>query len=537
MQLIKDTTKEKLRGAFYTPFPIADFILKWALTKSANCDILEPSCGNGVFLNQIKTGGHLYNSIYAVELDKKESDKAKEIRLKKCTVETKEFHKFCNTTTKRFDLVVGNPPFIRYQYFNKEQQHEASLIFNRADLKYSKLTNSWVSFIVGSSLLLKKSGKIGFVVPAEILQVSFAQALRKYLAKFYNKIIIISFEKLVFPGIQQEVVLLLCEKDTTNKHFIEHIEVRDIKDLTKLDIKKISAPQKHIDFKSNKWTFYFLDQKEINFIERIKADPRLKTFGQLAKVEVGITTGANPFFTVPLSTVKSYRLEKFSRPMVGRSVQISSAVFKKADWQKNLVSETRANLLVFPPMNKLNGHKGVRDYLAHGKSYGIHKGYKCGIRDEWQIVPSLWVPDALFLRRNSLYPKFLINEVGAYTTDTMHRVKINAGINKHALIASYYNSLSLAFAEICGRSHGGGVLELMPNEVENIVIPYDEKNEDLLFEIDARLRQKQGIRDILKFTDNKILKAGYGFSSSDIQIANQIWEKLSRRRMSRGKQR
>ena len=537
MQLIKDITKEKLRGAFYTPPDIADFILKWALRDNANRDILEPSCGDGVFLNQIKAAGYPYNSIYAIELDEKESAKAKAIKLKKCTVETKEFHKFCNTTNKRFDLVIGNPPFIRYQYFNKTQQHEASVIFDRADLKYSKLTNSWVSFIVGSSLLLKESGKIGFVVPAEILQVSFAQALRKYLANFYNKIIIVSFEKLVFPDIQQEVVLLLCEKDLTNKHFIEHIEVRDMQSLTRLDIKKISTPQKHIDFNSNKWTFYFLDQKEIDFIERVKADTRLKRFGQLAKVEVGITTGANPFFTVPLSTVRLYRLEKFSRPMVGRSVQVSSAVFKKADWQKNLTSGTRANLLVFPPMNKLNGHKGVRDYLAYGKSFGIHKGYKCGIRDEWQIVPSLWAPDALFLRRNSLYPKFLINEIGAYTTDTMHRVKINEGINKQALVASYYNSLSLAFTEICGRSHGGGVLELMPNEVENIVIPYDKNNAELLSEIDSRLRSKQGIRDILKFTDNKILKERYGFSSSDIQMANQIWEKLSRRRMSRGKQR
>jgi adenine-specific DNA-methyltransferase len=66
--------------------------------------------------------------------------------------------------------------------------------------------------VVGSSLLLKEKGKIGFVIPAELLQVSYAQQLREFLAHFYNKINIISFEKLVFPDIQQEVVLLLCEK-------------------------------------------------------------------------------------------------------------------------------------------------------------------------------------------------------------------------------------------------------------------------------------------------------------------------------------
>ena len=96
------------------------------------------------------------------------------------------------------------------------QQLEAGDIFTKAGLTYSKLTNAWVSFVVGSSLLLKDTfGRIGFVLPAEILQVSFAQQLRNYLAHFFNKINIISFEKLVFPHIQQEVVLLLCEKNNT----------------------------------------------------------------------------------------------------------------------------------------------------------------------------------------------------------------------------------------------------------------------------------------------------------------------------------
>jgi adenine-specific DNA methylase len=50
-------------------------------------------------------------------------------------------------------------------------------------------------------------------LPAELLQVSYAKPLRNFLAHFFHKINIISFEKLVFPDIQQEVVLLLCEKN------------------------------------------------------------------------------------------------------------------------------------------------------------------------------------------------------------------------------------------------------------------------------------------------------------------------------------
>jgi adenine-specific DNA methylase len=533
MELIKNASKDKLRGGFYTPKPIADFILKWAFNGNTQYEILEPSCGDGVFLKQIKEGGFQYNSILATELDSEEVEKSNKHYLKSCTIENREFHEFCNSSTKKFDLVIGNPPFIRYQYFDKEQQHQANIIFNRAKLKYSKLTNSWVSFIVGSSLMLKEEGKIGFVVPAEILQVSFAKTLRQFLAKFYNKINIVSFERLVFPDIQQEVVLLLCEKDSSGTHFIEHVEVKDAKGLKELDVAKLKNLKKKVDFKSNKWTFYFLEQKEIDFIERIKADKRLKQLGDLAKVEVGITTGANPFFTVPQSIVQFYKLEDFAKPMVGRSVQVSSAIFTKKDWEKNQRLEARSNLLVFPKKAELTEYSGAINYIANGEALGINKGYKCRIRDEWQIVPSLWISDALFVRRNNLYPKFLINKVGAYTTDTMHRVRINNGINSKALIASYYNSLSLAFTEICGRSHGGGVLELMPNEVASVVIPYSEKNSELLSEIDQRLRKKQSIYEILEYTNNIILKETFGFSDDDISIADNIWRKLSTRRLNR----
>jgi adenine-specific DNA methylase len=535
MKLINQATEEKLRGGFYTPPSIASFILKWGFNGSKSHDVLEPSCGDGVFLEEIKKAGCSYKSIDAIELDTEEAAKAKAIRTSKTKVVCKDFHVFCNETEKKYDLVVGNPPYIRYQYFDKQQRNEAEEIFRRANLKYSKLTNAWVSFVVGSSLLLKDSGKIGFVLPAEILQVSYAKTLRQFLAHFYNKINIISFKKLVFPDIQQEVVLLLCEKNNSKTHCIEHLELNDAGDLATLDMTKLRSPRKKIDFKSNKWTFYFLNQKEIDFLEKLQEQKTVPILGDYATVEVGITTGANPFFTVPLSTVNNYNMKSYAKPLVGRSVQVPSAIFTTSDWELNRDNEAKAHLLVFPPKDKLQKNKAAMEYLDLGRQQGIDRGYKCKIRDEWQIVPSLRISDALFIRRNNIYPKLIINEANAYTTDTMHRVTPRADVNIKALTASYYNSLSLAFAEICGRSHGGGVLELMPNEVEEIMLPYHPDNEALLDSIDRMIREETPIEEILEFTNKKILKEHYGFTSKEISLANNIWKKLSKRRLTRGK--
>jgi adenine-specific DNA-methyltransferase len=535
MQLIKNASKEKLRGGFYTPEPIASFILKWAFNGNKELDILEPSCGDGVFLEEIQKGNYEYNSLTAIEFDEIEAIKSRKIGLDKSKIINSDFHEFCINTKQKFDLIIGNPPYIRFQYFDREQQEFASEIFEKANLKYSKLTNAWVSFVVGSSLLLKEQGKIGFVLPAEILQVSYAQPLREFLGQFYNKINIVSFEKLVFPDIQQEVVLLLCEKNKNKTHLIEHLELRDAEELKNLDVSKLKSPKKKIDFKSNKWTFYFLDQKEIDFLERLQSKKLIPQLGEYAKVEVGITTGSNPFFTVPLSTVEKYNLEKYAKPLVGRSVQVPSAIFTKKDWTKNRNSEARTHFLSFPKMKDLNGSLGARDYISLGEEEEINKGYKCSIREEWQIVPSQRISDALFIRRNNKYPKFIINEAKAFTTDTMHRVTIKENIEIKALTASYYNSLSFAFAEICGRSHGGGVLELMPNEVERILLPYNENNAELLPIIDKMIREKKDISELLKITNEKILKENFGLTDSEIELADGIWEKLSKRRLNRGK--
>ena len=532
MQLIEDASVQKLRGAYYTPPAIASFILHWGINGSTDADILEPSCGDGVFLEQMARENMLFHHATAVEYEAAEAEKARAIGLHDSEVINSDFHRFCLGTEQRFNLVVGNPPFIRYQYYDEGQQELAGEIFKKAGLKRSKLTNAWVTFVVGCSLLLKEKGKMGFVIPSELLQVTYAKQLRKYLATSFNKINIISFENLVFEEIQQEVVLLLCERTGTREHLIEHIEVKDAEALQQLDPHRLKLPTKQIDFHTDKWTYYFLDKEELDFLNKVRVDGMPK-IGTYADVEVGITTGSNGYFTVPLGVVDMYELHEYARPMVGRSVQVNSLCFTRADWLQNLANGAKANLLVFTPGAKENGNEGTKAYIENGEQQGINKGYKTSIRDDWYVIPSIKLSDALFLRRNNLYPKFVLNEAQAYTTDTMHRVFIKEGVNRKAFVVSYYNSLSFAFAEILGRNFGGGVLELMPSEVEGVYLPYREENAKLFEQVDQMVREKKTADEILDFTDKELLQKGMGFSETETKMARSIWFKLMGRRLNR----
>lgn len=531
MQLIKNATKQKLRGGFYTPKTISDFILRWAFNGNKTCDILEPSGGDGVFVESLVEGGYQYNSITAIEIEKGEADKIKKIPAKNLKVENKDFHKYCNNTKDKFDIVVGNPPYIRYQYFDKQQQEEAQIIFNKNDIKYSKLMNSWCAFVIGCTNLLKENGKLGFVLPAELLQVSHAKLIRDFLISNYEKISIISFKKLVFDAIQQDVVLLLCQKGTGKPH-IEYIEVDDDKVLKDIDLYKIKNPSKNI-YNSSKWTNYLLDQKELDFLEEIKKRKDLFKVKDLANVEVGITTGANDFFTVNQSIIDEYNLSEYAFPLVGRSVLVDGITFNKEKLKQNNDKNAKANILIFPKMEKLKKNKKALKYLEYGKIEGFADGYKCRIRDEWQIIPSISLSNAFFSRRNNKYARMILNEANAYTTDTMHRVWIKDNVDKKAFIASYYNSLSFCFVELEGRSFGGGALELMPSEVSNIVIPYVETAKDLFDEIEFSFNTKKDIDKLLDYMNIFLLKKHYNFSNQEIKILTEIHNKLLNKRIIR----
>lgn len=121
----------------------------------------------------------------------------------------------------------------------------------------------------------------------------------------------------------------------------------------------------------------------------------------------------------------------------------------------------------------------------------------------------------------------------------LDRIKFNEGIEPERAILSYYNSISFAFTELCGRSYGGGVLEILPGEVGNIYVPKldmvpIEEIRDLLEQIDSIVRNNQNIEDALDIVDKKILVDILGFEQKVCADARSIWKKLQRRRLNRG---
>lgn len=546
MGLVKEKLDaQKLRGGYYTPKEIARFLCKWAITEDTQ-KILEPSCGDGNFVEEailrfkelgVSEEG-LKGRIKAIELIEEEALKAKirakELGINSTTVVNSDFFQYLNSKgADKYDVVLGNPPFIRYQSFPEKHRDLAISMMRDLGLSPNKLTNIWVPFLVISASLLKANGRLAMVIPAELFQVKYAAETRVFLSNFFDRITIVTFKKLVFKNIQQEVVLMLCEKKTAKSKGIRVIECESLEDLNNLNFKEINGSNvKPIDHSSEKWTKYFLSEEEINLLKQLKNDKRIIPFSDIMEVDVGLVTGRNEFFMMNESQVKEWGLEKYTIPVVSKSNQLKGITFSKKDFKENSIAEQSIHLFMPPNLDFEDLPKECQKYIKYGESMNFHTGYKCKIRKRWYITPSLWSPDGFALRQVGDYPKLAINETGAASTDTVHRIRFKKNTDKQLAIISFLNSLSFAFSEITGRSYGGGVLTFEPTEIEDIRMPI-LKNISVDFkEIDQFIRKRE-IEKVLDIIDEELLIKQHKFSREEVNALRAIWRKMASRRNNR----
>jgi adenine-specific DNA methylase len=384
-----------------------------------------------------------------------------------------------------------------------------------------------------SAKVLSERGRLAMVIPAELLQVNYAAELRGLLGTVFRRITIITFKKLVFSGILQEVVLLCGERDTTGPAGINVVELTDLRELRSHRLETLSERAlKPMDHATEKWTQYFLSRPENLLLRGLREHPRLRPFGELASVDVGVVTGLNEFFVVGDRTFKEWKLASLTIPIVSRSGHLRGVVFTQHDWDINRRSGVPSHLLNLPRVKLAALPAKVRQYVRYGESKGWHTGYKCRIRNPWYCAPSIWKPDGFMLRQIHQYPKLILNTSGATSTDTIHRVRFNSGIDKAQLTADFHNSLTFAFSEVFGRSYGGGVLELEPREAERLLVPYHPSGRIDLREIHS-LMANGDVQSVLDQTDRVLLVKYLGLTTNEVGMLRGIWHKLQERRSGR----
>lgn len=529
----------KLRGGYYTPDKISEFIAEWAIRTQSD-SVLEPSCGDGSFLSAITkrletlgtSAKQIKKNVTGIELDKIEARKSTSYGTTvKCT-DFFTYYKNSIDNKKKFDVIVGNPPFIRYQNFTEEYRQIAFELMSKYGFHPNRLTNIWLPFLVLSCKALKPNGRVGMVIPAELFQVDYAAEARQFLSAFFDKLTLVTFKRLVFDDIQQEVILLLGERGC-DKHGIRVVELDDMADLIAQGQTCLENTElKELDHSRDKWIKYYLSNEELELLKQLNSDPRISNSTDLFEVNVGLVSGENDFFVMNQATVEEFNLQQSVIPIISRSEQLKGVQLTNEDYH-NLI-ELGKKVFFFAPGNEefdaLTDEQ--KAYIQWGEKKGFNKNYKCRIRPRWYHVSQTWCADAFLIRQAHLYPKLILNEKKALVTDTLHKVRFLNGIDGKHVASAFLNVYTFALSETIGRSYGGGVLTFEPGEMRKIRIPMIMAERLDLKKLD-NWQRKGKIDQILDYTDKILLQDGLGLSQHEIELLHSIWNKLRNRRMTR----
>lgn len=547
-----DLDEDKLRGGYYTSAAVADWLCAWAI-KDAGDRVLEPSCGDGAFLEAATrrflalgaSADGIAAQLKGIEIIPAEARHARD-RLKGAldpaaarVVENSDFFSWWQASQQpAFDAIVGNPPFIRYQSFPEPHRTRAMAIMGDQGLTPNRLTNIWVPFVVAAAASLKPGGRLAFVLPAELLQVTYAAQLRSFLTDHFERINVIACNELFFEKAEQEVVLLLAdsalarasERNTCRVAMSETATVADITDCTPAALLRRAKP-KTVCHDSEKWLKYFLDNKQIEFMRALRAAEITAPMAAHASINVGVVTGKNEFFVLTDAQVAEFGLEGYTTPLVSRSAHLKGTRLGKTDWKSLAAAGDRVHLLNISPAQAGKLSAKLRRYIEEGERKLFHRGYKCSIRKPWFTVPSVWKPDGFAFRQIYDFPRMVLNGSEATSTDTIHRLS-SKGAKTERIIANTYTWLTAASAEIEGRSYGGGVLELEPTEAERLLMPAQLNGAMSLAEADSLIRAGR-LDDVLEENARIVLRDHMGLSAAECALLRGVWTKMRDRRMSR----
>ena len=529
----------KLRGGYYTPEKIAEFIATWAI-KTKNDEILEPSCGDGSFISAIADRLHVMgasdqsikHNVIGVELDKVEASKASQYGPNIVQSDFFTYYQKCIDGEKEFDVIVGNPPFIRYQNFEEEYRTVAFELMTKYGFQPNRLMNIWLPFLVLACKALKPDGRVGMVIPAELFQVDYAAEARLFLSNYFESLTLVTFKKLVFDDIQQEVILLLGERKSS-KQGIRVVELDGLESLisagqTCLEVAEV----KKLDHSKDKWVKYYLSNEELNLLDRLNKSSKITNATDLYDVNVGLVSGENAFFVINQEIVDKFHLQESVVPIISRTDQIKGLELTEQDYE-NLVKAGKKVYFFEPadlPIDELP--KSQRKYIQWGEAQEYNKNYKCRIRPRWYHVSYTWRAEAFLVRQANLYPKMVLNNKHALVTDTLHKVRFHEGVDGRIVVGAFLNTYTLALSETLGRSYGGGVLTFEPGEMRKMRIPMIAADKLDLDKMDA-LQREGKIDDILQYTDEILLHQGLGLTAHEVELLHNIWSKMKDRRLSR----
>ncbi len=460
--------RQKQLGQFFTPPEVARALVSWLGLKPTD-RILDPSSGDGQFLS-------LHRRAVGVEVDPINAEAARR-RAPSALIHSGDFFAWALRTSERFEAVVGNPPFIRYQMFAGDVRAQAARVVAKLGAEFNGLSSSWAPFLVGAASLLKPGGSMAFVVPAEIGHATYARPLLECMSRNFARVGVVAIRSKLFPDLSEDAWLLHCagfggESDRIGLHVADHF------------VESSDAPRFNQWVSLAEWRGagcrlrkFLLPPRQRTLYEELSHRQNVRRLADVAHAGIGYVTGANDFFHLRPSEARLWAIpSRCLRVTIRRAEQLPANNVSNASVRGWLEADEPVLLLSLGrEQAEQELPESVRRYLATEDGAAAKQSYKCRNRAPWYAVPDVRIPDAFLSYMSGRNPALVANSAGCVCTNSLHAVRLKNGITVQQLQRAWEHPLAQLSCELEGHPLGGGMLKLEPGEAANTRLPLDER--------------------------------------------------------------
>lgn len=520
--------------------------------------ICDPACGSGAFLNQaldflIKEhryidelkakvlGGSiilsdientiLENNIYGVDLNeesveiaklslwlrtaqprRKLNDLSNNIKCGNSLIDSKAVagDKAFNWQTEfpkifakgGFDVVIGNPPYVRVQNLDKNSVKYFEQMYSTATGKF----DIYVLFNELGVKILRNLGLMSFIQPHRFINADFGKGLRHFFESNQFLKQIISFSDIdIFEGATTYTAIFLIEKKEHD--FLFYKEYKNVKptyiaENLQLLNEKDFIKSRYLSIDKN-WEF--IDKNELNLLNKIRLNNKLSDIS--VNISQGIIPGSDKIYYLEIiEDIGNNYLVK--NQLNENTFLIEKNITKKIIKGNNITRYVPpfSDYVIIYPYKLINNKQHLYSLKELIELYPLsfeylskHKEFLIALRKKYKTNPLEWYgfhraremrfleADKIITTHASISPSFTLSIGPNYFNQNVYGIELNPNISIVQVLGILNSKLSDFFMKNISSMINGGYYLYKSDYIGQLPV-ITKQNEDLIMKTNEALK-------------------------------------------------
>jgi adenine-specific DNA-methyltransferase len=434
-----------------TPSDLARAIVL-ALGDHSGLSWLEPSHGSGVFVEAISLLGVQKRRVVAVDLDPVNSPADRLAT----TLRRVDFLDWAYQTRRRFDRIVGNPPFVSIKELPVSLQRTAAKVRDFDGDPIGRGANTWYAFVLASIRLLNKGGSIAFVLPSAAEFTNYSAGVRIAVHDTFRSLELYRCTRPLFEGVQEGTIVAIARGYGSGP--------------CKVRRKRYSSRESMIEALAQSGKSSGRECR----VRPVKPSPVMVPLKSIATLRLGGVTGDASFFLMDDAKRQSLQLPTSAfTPVVSKARHVRSAYLRRHTWNELRAADERVWLFNPTPLEARENWR-VKNYLYRKADGCNREAYKIVDRKPWYRTPLLSRADAFISGMSQQGPWLCINEFAQLrATNTLYVLRFADQYRNERYMWALALLTSIAQRQIrgIGRHYADGLVKIEPGALGEVELP------------------------------------------------------------------